>query len=136
MAPTSDHFQRLDRGAAFGRLSTKEAPFRVTAFAVVIKFPVSRGATAFITAPSRTFQSVHENQIEDRCHGALQVSDLNGKVLEDGNKPAASLHGGYGNVLPKIEEALEGQSAGDQVKLDLQPQDAFGARDENLVQTV
>lgn len=66
----------------------------------------------------------------------FKVSDLNGKLLEDGNKPVASLHGVYGNLLPKIEEALEGQSAGDQVKLDLQPQDAFGVGDENLVQTI
>ena len=66
----------------------------------------------------------------------FKVSELNGKLLEDGKKPVAYLHGGYGNVLPKIEEALEGQSAGYQVTLDLQPQDAFGVRDENLVQTI
>jgi FKBP-type peptidyl-prolyl cis-trans isomerase SlyD len=66
----------------------------------------------------------------------FKLPDLKGKLLEDGNKPVASLRGGYGNVLPEIEEALEGQSAGDQVKLDLQPQEAFGVCDENLVQTV
>jgi FKBP-type peptidyl-prolyl cis-trans isomerase 2 len=38
--------------------------------------------------------------------------------------------------LPKIEEALEGQTAGYKVTLDLQPQDAFGDRDENLAQTI
>ncbi len=46
------------------------------------------------------------------------------------------MHGGYGNVLPKIEEALEGQTAGYKVTLDLQPQDAFRERDESLVQTI
>ena len=66
----------------------------------------------------------------------FKVSELTGKLLEDGKKPVAYLHGGYGNVLPKIEEALEGQTAGYEVTLDLQPQDAFGEHDENLVQTI
>lgn len=66
----------------------------------------------------------------------LKVSDLNGKVLDDGKHPLAYLHGGYDNLLPRIEEALEGQAVGYQVTLDLQPQDAFGERDETLVQTI
>jgi len=66
----------------------------------------------------------------------FKVSELTGKLLDDGKQPTAYLHGGYGNVPPKIEEALEGQAAGYQVTLDLQPQDAFGEYDENLVQTI
>jgi FKBP-type peptidyl-prolyl cis-trans isomerase SlyD len=66
----------------------------------------------------------------------FKVSELAGKLLDDGKKPMAYLHGGYGNVPPKIEEALEGQSTNYQVTLDLQPEDAFGVRDENLVQTI
>ena len=66
----------------------------------------------------------------------FKVSELAGKLLDDGKQPTAYLHGGYGNVPPKIEEALEGQAAGYEVTLDLQPQDAFGERDENLVQTI
>lgn len=66
----------------------------------------------------------------------FRVSELNGKLLEETKHPVAYLHGGYGNVLPKIEEALEGQTEGYKVTLDLQPQDAFGERDESLVQTI
>ena len=66
----------------------------------------------------------------------FKVSELAGKLLDDGKQPTAYLHGGYGNVPPKIEEALEGQAAGYEVTLDLQPQDAFGEYDENLVQTI
>lgn len=66
----------------------------------------------------------------------FKVSELAGKLLDDGKQPIAYLHGGYGNVPPKIEEALEGQAAGYEVTLDLQPQDAFGEYDENLVQTI
>lgn len=66
----------------------------------------------------------------------FKATELSGKVLEDGKTPMAYLHGGYSNVLPKIEEALEGQTAGYKVTLELQPEDAFGERDEALVQTI
>ncbi len=66
----------------------------------------------------------------------FKLSELGGKLLEETKQPVAYLHGGYGNVLPKIEEALEGQEAGYKVTLDLQPQDAFGERDESLVKTI
>ena len=46
------------------------------------------------------------------------------------------LHGGYGNTLPKIEEALDGQVTGFKTTLDLAAADAFGVRDESLVQTI
>ena len=66
----------------------------------------------------------------------FKASDSTGKVLEEGKTPMAYLHGGYSNVLPKIEQALEGQAAGFEVTLELDPGDAFGERDENLVQTI
>jgi FKBP-type peptidyl-prolyl cis-trans isomerase SlyD len=65
-----------------------------------------------------------------------KVVELNGKVVEESREPTAYLHGGYGNTLPKLEEALEGQLAGYQTTLELQAEDAFGLRDENLVQTL
>ena len=66
----------------------------------------------------------------------LKVWGLNGKLIEDGRQPIAYLHGGYGNLPSAIERALEGHTTGYQVTLELQPQDAFGERDENLVQTI
>lgn len=66
----------------------------------------------------------------------FKVSEISGKLIEDSADPSVYLHGGYGNTLPKIEEALEGQEAGFQVTLDLQPLDAFGLRDESLLQTI
>ena len=66
----------------------------------------------------------------------FKVSDSQGKTLEESREPMVYLHGGYGNTLPKIEEALEGQLAGYQTTLALEPQDAFGLRDEALVQTI
>ncbi|MEO8247872.1 MAG: peptidylprolyl isomerase [Burkholderiales bacterium] len=66
----------------------------------------------------------------------LKISDRAGKTLEDAKEPMVYLHGLYGNMLPKIEEALEGKEAGAQVALDLEAQDAFGARDEALARTI
>ncbi len=65
-----------------------------------------------------------------------KVADTKGKLLEESKTPMVYLHGGYGSTLPKIEEALQGREAGYQVTLQLQPQDAFGLRDESLVQTM
>ena len=66
----------------------------------------------------------------------FKVTDLQGKLIEDGKEPSVYLHGGYGNTLPKIEEALEGKESGYQVTLELQAEDAFGLRDEGLLQTI
>jgi FKBP-type peptidyl-prolyl cis-trans isomerase SlyD len=66
----------------------------------------------------------------------FKVTDSLGKVVEESQEPMVYLHGGYGNTLPKIEEALNGQEAGYQVTLDLQPQDAFGVRDDSLLRTL
>ena len=66
----------------------------------------------------------------------FKVSGIDGKLIEDSPDPTVYLHGGYGNTLPKIEEALEGQQAGYQVTLQLQPEDAFGLRDESLLRSL
>jgi len=66
----------------------------------------------------------------------FKVSDAQGKLIEDAKEPMVYLHGGYGNTLPKIEEALEGQEPGFQTTLALAPEDAFGLRDEDLMRTI
>lgn len=66
----------------------------------------------------------------------FKVADALGKVLEESGDPMVYLHGGYGNTFAKIEAALEGQMPGYQTTVDLQPPDAFGERDESLVQTI
>ena len=65
-----------------------------------------------------------------------KVSDIQGKLIDEAKEPTAYLHGGYGNTLAKIEAALEGQQAGYQTTLQLQPAEAFGERDESLLQTI
>jgi FKBP-type peptidyl-prolyl cis-trans isomerase SlyD len=65
-----------------------------------------------------------------------KVADAKGLLIEASPEPMAYLHGGYGNTLPKIEAALDGQTAGFATTLELQPEDGFGVRDEGLVQTI
>jgi FKBP-type peptidyl-prolyl cis-trans isomerase SlyD len=65
----------------------------------------------------------------------VEVSDLWGVVLEqaDGDDPLRYLHGGYDGIVPAVEEALEGKEAGAALSLRLEPEDAFGEYDEDLV---
>lgn len=64
------------------------------------------------------------------------VTESNGTVIENGKTPIAYLHGGYDNLLPKIEAALQDQEAGFKATLNLAPEDAFGVRDESLLKTI
>lgn len=65
-----------------------------------------------------------------------KISETNGMLVDGGREPVAYLHGGYENTLPKIEAALDGKEKGNEVVLTLQPEDAFGVRDESLVRTI
>ena len=66
---------------------------------------------------------------------AYKITDAQtGKPLDSGT--TAYLHGGYDNLFPKVEAALEGQGVGHAVDMDLSPADAFGERDEALVTTI
>jgi len=62
-----------------------------------------------------------------------KVTDSDGNLIDDGKNPLVYLHGGYDGIFPAIEEALHGKSVGDTFQLKLQPEDAFGDYDEQLV---
>ncbi|HOB67538.1 peptidylprolyl isomerase [Ottowia sp.] len=57
-----------------------------------------------------------------------------GKPLDSGT--TAYLHGGYGNLFDKAEAALEGQTIGHSISVELSPVEAFGDRDESLMRTI
>jgi FKBP-type peptidyl-prolyl cis-trans isomerase SlyD len=84
------------------------------------------------------FQPVLTMKIDKNSAVTLRytVSETTGKLLEESQEPMSYLHGGYGNTFARIEEALQGQEAGFQTTIELQPQDAFGLRDEGLLQTI
>ena len=62
-----------------------------------------------------------------------KLSDAQGDLIEESRDPMVYLHGGYENTLPKIEEALEGKSVGFEDTIQVEPEDAFGDYDENLI---
>src|SRR5829696_9289737 len=61
----------------------------------------------------------------------------NGQVLDSsqGREPLAYLHGA-GNIIPGLENALEGKAEGDQLNVMIPPDQAYGPRDEKMVQPV
>lgn len=64
---------------------------------------------------------------------AYSVADSDGNIVDPGDHPLIYLHGGYGGIFEKIEEELLGQSAGFQKDIRLQPEEAFGEYDAELV---
>lgn len=64
---------------------------------------------------------------------SYRVWDPDGNLIDEGRQPLVYLHGGYDGIFPRIEEALEGASVGDELELKLQPEEAFGEYDETLV---
>ena len=64
------------------------------------------------------------------------LSDGSTRVLDDSNarqKPLEYLHG-HDNILPGLERDLTGKAAGDELSVTLAPADAYGLRNEELVQ--
>ncbi len=61
------------------------------------------------------------------------VSDSDGNLVDAGEHPLIYLHGGHGGIFEKIEEELAGQVAGFQKNIRLQPEEAFGEYDAELV---
>lgn len=61
------------------------------------------------------------------------VKDSDGNMVDPGNAPLVYLHGGYGGIFDRIEEELQGKAAGDSLEVRLEPDDAFGEYDAELV---
>lgn len=62
-----------------------------------------------------------------------RVTDPAGRELDPGAEPLVYLHGGYGGVFAKLEEALAGLDIGQSTKVNLLPEDAFGLYEKERV---
>ncbi len=62
-----------------------------------------------------------------------ELSDSDGKVIEKTSAPVSYLHGGYDGIFPNVEKALEGKDVGTQCQVRLEPEDAFGDYDAELL---
>ena len=65
------------------------------------------------------------------------LTDDQSNVIDSsqGGEPLAYLHGAR-NIIPGLETALEGKKTGDQLNVRVAPADAYGERDDRLVQMV
>lgn len=72
--------------------------------------------------------------VTPQCVVALTwtLKDTTGEVLDELDEPVEFLVGGR-DLLAKIEEALQGHEMGDRLDLHIEPEDAFGDYDEQLV---
>ena len=73
-------------------------------------------------------------KITPQCIVALTwtLKDTLGEILDELDEPVEFLLGGD-DLLAKIEESLQGHEAGATIDLHLEPENAFGDYDENLV---
>ena len=62
-----------------------------------------------------------------------ELTDTDGKMIEKTDEPIEYLHGGYDGIFPLVEKALAGKSAGENCEVRLEPDDAFGDYDAELV---
>jgi FKBP-type peptidyl-prolyl cis-trans isomerase SlyD len=63
-----------------------------------------------------------------------ELLDSQGEMIEKTDAPIDYLHGGYDGIFALVEQALNGKTTGDTCDVYLQPVDAFGEYDANLVQ--
>ena len=63
----------------------------------------------------------------------VELSDIWGNLIERSNEPVQYLHGGYNDIFPLVEAALQGKREKDAVEVRLEPEDAFGDYDELLL---
>lgn len=63
---------------------------------------------------------------------SYEVKDCDGEPVDEPGSRLAYLHG-YGGIFPKVEQALEGKAAGEEASLTLEPEDAFGDYDADLL---
>ena len=63
----------------------------------------------------------------------VEMCDIWGNAIQRSGEPVQYLHGGFGNIFPIAEAALEGREVKDRVELRLEPEEAFGDYDESLL---
>ena len=62
-----------------------------------------------------------------------ELHDTDGKLIEKTDGPIEYLHGGHDGIFPRVEQALSGKNVGDSCRVRLEPEDAFGDYDADLV---
>lgn len=78
--------------------------------------------------------AIEKNQVVS-IHYTLKDSD--GNILDSSeNMDPLQFIQGLGMIIPGLENALEGKNKGDKLSVDIDPENAYGERSENLIQAV
>ena len=62
-----------------------------------------------------------------------QLKDSDGNTLGNEAETMIYLHGDHGGIFPLVEQGLKGKQADEEFFISLQPEDAFGEYDEELI---
>lgn len=62
-----------------------------------------------------------------------KMIDPEGKILEETEMPISYLHGGFDGIFPTVEEALHEKEIGHTLSLLMEPEEAFGDYDTELM---
>lgn len=63
----------------------------------------------------------------------VRLSDVHGNLIQASAESVQYLHGGYDGIFPEVERALQGRAPGEKIDVRLEPVDAFGEYDAELV---
>lgn len=61
------------------------------------------------------------------------ITDTDGEALDDSGGPVSFLHRGLDSLLPRLDDAIEGKEPGFEQTFHLEPEDAFGDYDADLL---
>lgn len=63
----------------------------------------------------------------------FELADESGTLLEKTEAPVSYLHGGYDGIFPQVEEELHEKMVGFSCTVEMEPENAFGEIDPNLI---
>jgi len=64
-----------------------------------------------------------------------ELLDADGTLIEKTDAPVSYLHGGHDGIFARVQQALEGERAGFECRVQLTPEDGFGVYEPSLVRT-
>jgi len=63
----------------------------------------------------------------------FKLFDASNQLIEEAEQPIAYLHGSHSGIFPKIEQALNQKKVGESISVTLEPADAFGDYDPEMI---
>lgn len=63
----------------------------------------------------------------------IELRDAQGELIREAGEPLVYLHGGHGGLIDALEDALAGHVAGERIRIKLEPEQAFGEYEAELL---